>query len=343
MYIATHAQVSRILLDEQTKSAMGVEVKIGDKLIKVFAQKEVILSAGAINSPQILMNSGIGPKEHLESFGINVVQDLPVGKNLHDHVSFPWMTATVNQEAIQDIDVNDELYQYYTHRKGIFAANTPSNYIGLISSGVTSMEGDIEFEHVVGFKGLGIPNIWNLEDETYAPIGAGTSNTLTMLPTLLNPKSRGQVLLRSNDPFDKPHVSKGFFTDENNEDFEALYQGIQFARRMYATEVFKQYEAQILPMNVPACTGFEFDSESYYRCLMKQIAMGLYHLAGSCKMGPGEDSTSVVSDKLRVHGVMNLRVIDASVMPYAVSGNINAATVMIAEKGSDMVKDDWTD
>lgn len=153
LFIATDVMVSRVLINEANMSTYGVEARVGGQMINLLASKEVVLSAGAINSPQILMNSGIGPKEHLEDLGIKVVKDLRVGKNLQDHVSFPWVTAKLGEGALHEVDIQDELYKYYAHKTGEMISTTVLSINGFVNvDDKSNPEPNLQMIHVASFK-----------------------------------------------------------------------------------------------------------------------------------------------------------------------------------------------
>lgn len=183
--------------------------------------------------------------------------------------------------------------------------------------------------------------ILNLKEQVfqkvYAPIIG--KDSWTIIPLLLRPHSRGRVMLRSNSPFDYPLFHANYFDDER--DIRVLVEGGKIALKVAATNAFKQFGTRVHPIPLPNCERLKFLSDEYLECHARTISMTIYHPVGTAKMGPLTDINAVVDERLKVHGIQNLRVIDASVMPTIVSGNTNAAVIMIAEKGSDMVKFDW--
>jgi choline dehydrogenase len=160
-----------------------------------------------------------------------------------------------------------------------------------------------------------------------------------IIPLLLRPKSRGRVKLRDNDPFHKALIFPNYF--DHNYDLETLLKGVKKAVELSGTNAFKKFGSKLHDIPVPGCEMFVFKSDEYWRCVIKHLTFSIYHLSGTCKMGPASDKEAVVDPRLRVHGINGLRVIDASIMPSIPSGHINVPIIMIAEKGSDLIKVDW--
>ncbi|KAF2881940.1 hypothetical protein ILUMI_24237 [Ignelater luminosus] len=350
LYIALHAQVSKIVVDKSSKTAQGVEVKINDKILKIKAKKEVILSAGTINSPQILMNSGIGPKEHLESLGIDVITNLKVGENLQDHPMFP-LFISVDKSVVKpksDLDRLDEIYQYFMHRRGPFGGIELTNFMGFINSKNDSIFPDLQVFHALHdpndlYLLQIITSSFNLPDEllkTFQENNKHNSNLFFLLQ-VMKPKSVGKILLRSTNLFDRPMIFPNYFSDENNEDLELLLKAIKLIKKVIQTETLTQYKAKIVEYTLPNCKEYDFDTDEFWRCAIRNIGSHLYHQVGTCKMGPEGDPSAVVDPRLRVHGIKGVRVIDGSIMPRITSGNTNAPIMMIGEKGAELIKEDW--
>ncbi|KAF2899059.1 hypothetical protein ILUMI_07115 [Ignelater luminosus] len=350
LYVALNAQVGKLMVDGSKKAIRGVEVRINGKILKVKAKKEVILSAGTINSPQILMNSGIGPKEHLENLGINLVKDLNVGDNLQDHVIFP-LFLSIDKSAVKqksDLDKIDDFYQYFMHKRGPLTGIEITNFMGFINTKNDSIFPDIQLFHVLHetndlYLLPTITSSFNLPDELIATFQETNRNSCNffLIPQVMKPKSRGRIRLRSADPFHTPMIFPNYFSDESNEDVELLLEGIKFAKKLTHTETLKKYRAKPVEYTLPNCKEFTFDTDEFWRCAIRNIGTHVYHQVGTCKMGPGGDPTTVVDPKLRVHGVKGLRVIDGSIMPKITSGNTNAPIIMIGEKGAELIKEYW--
>ncbi|PSN35009.1 hypothetical protein C0J52_09837, partial [Blattella germanica] len=280
-------RVTKVLLDSNCK-AIGVEYIKNKKKMHLYARKEVILSAGAIQSPQILLLSGIGPKEHLKDIGVPVIKHLPmVGKNMQNHVAYT-VKFKLKDKCLDDLLNNDSLYEFLRYREG------PMTSTGL------------------------------------------SQRYISLIPTLLHPKSRGIISLRSKNPMDPPRIAFNYLEDED--DINSLINAIHFVLKMAKTSALKD---SIELDNKPEtfCEN-EKHTERYWECAIRYWTNPENHQTGSCSMGTNEE-TSVVDTELRVHGIGHLRVIDASVIPITISGNINAPIMMVAEKGADMILTYW--
>lgn len=347
LHIIKHAHVTKVTIDKHN-TATGVEFtyKNAHKL-SVTAKKEVILSAGAVSSPHLLMLSGIGPKEHLEKFKIPVIKDLPVGKNLQDHVISPiyfqFHKSTAQPETITD--TLDSIYNYAIHKKGNLAGIGSINLAGLINTENHTGYPDIEIQ-CFDFKRGSFSLEKNLRINGYtenvikAIIDANVDGEINdVYVELLRPESSGEILLNSANPFDKPKIIPNYF--EHDADSKTLIRGIQFVTNLLNTNTFKKHEAELVHIPFDDCDKLEYRSDDYWNCYLSHMATTVYHPVGTTKMGPDSDKEAVVDSKLRVKGIKGLRVIDASIMPKMVSANTNAAVIMIGEKGSDFIKSFW--
>lgn len=350
LHVKKNSFVTRILIDKPSKKAIGVEFVTNGRIFRAFVRKEVIVSAGAINSPQLLMLSGIGPKKHLADKGISLVKNLPVGKNLMDHVSLGNLNVLINETISLQLErvvddpnaINDFLSNHngtYTIPGGVEAlaffdldrpgfANGHTNLELLLASGLYSADESIH--KLMGMKS----EIYN---QVYKP--TEKMDGFTVFSMIMRPKSKGRLWLKNANPFSHPLIDPNYFSNES--DLDVAVAGVRILQRMLQTDAMKKINARILDTPLPDCKQFTFDTDEYWKCSARQISFTIYHLSGTCKMGPKEDPTSVVDPKLRVHGLVNLRVIDASIMPEIPAAHINAPTIMIAEKGADMIKEDW--
>lgn len=349
LYVIKSARADKILLDGERATGVRVTLKNGET-IDVKASKEVILSAGSIGSPQLLMLSGIGPREHLEETGIPTVVDLPVGRNLQDHASWTGIYLSyVNDSSPLPSPTNilDKAYEFLMHGRGEFTSVNAVDLLGFVNAKEPgSKYPDIELHH------LHLPR-WNIEKLriTADAVGYGEemfnvmseilmeSDLILVCPILLKPKSRGLLKLRSTDPAEPPRIYANYFAER--EDIDTFLRVVDHLKSFLTTETFAKHKVKLSVPNFPGCEHTEPDSMAYWECNLKFTTGTIYHASGTAKMGPRTDPTAVVDPRLKVHGIQNLRVIDASIMPTIVSGNTNAATMMIAEKGADMVKEDW--
>ncbi|KAF5272033.1 hypothetical protein FQR65_LT05014 [Abscondita terminalis] len=349
LHIALNAHVTRLLIDPITMQAYGVEFFRHGRMHSVQARKEVILSAGAINSPQILMLSGIGPKEHLHQLKIPVLKDLRVGENLQDHVAMGGLTFLVDKPISI---VQDRFQAFAMTMKYVVSGKGPMTTLGGVEgyAFVNTHFGnrswpDIQFHmapaSINSDAGRRVRKVLGLTDELYNTVYKPIANrdSWTVMPLLLRPRSRGWVKLRSKNPFHYPIINANYFDDDF--DIKTLVEGAKMAVKISEAQSFKQFGSRIHRIKLPTCKHLEFGSDEYWECHIRTISLTVYHPVGTCKMGPEWDPNAVVDPRLKVYGVKRLRVIDASIMPTIPSGNTNAPAIMVGEKGADLVKEDW--
>jgi choline dehydrogenase-like flavoprotein len=318
--VEVRAHVARIIM--QRKRAIGVAYEKGGQALRAIAEREVILCGGAFNSPQVLMLSGIGPADHLRSVGIEPLIDLPVGKNLQDHLAVLMMYARPQGSEFREGMRLDKMA--LSMLRGHFFGSGPATVVpgGLHAFIKTRPEisvPDIEFmfrgappEAALWFPG------WK---KRYAD-GYG------IRPCLLHPDSRGEVLLRSADPYDKVRIVTNFFSAPN--DLPTLRQGVRIAREVAAQPALAPFSGGELTPGPKVKTDAEIDN------WIRNVAATANHPASTCAMGIGPDT--VLDSEFRVHGTESLRVVDASAMPDLVSAHINACVLMMAEKASDLIR-----
>ncbi|GFG37718.1 hypothetical protein Cfor_11791 [Coptotermes formosanus] len=342
--------VTKLLIDPNTKIAFGVEFVRDNKKYEVRARKEVILSAGAINSPQLLMLSGIGPREHLNELNIPLIQDLKVGYNLMDHPWLPTAAFLVNQSVgittirlLPNVTVWDEFSLYH---RGPFSVPGANEAIGFIDTrDPTNPDGDPNIElFPISACMASDPFLYKFlgySEEFYNDVYKTIQNFPCFMPApiVLQPKSRGRVTLKSADPHEKPLIHQNFY--ENPEDLETHLQAIKFALNLGKTQALQKFGSRLHDIPIPACSNLTFSSDDYWRCAAVQTSISIWHLSGTCKMGNSSDPDAVVDPRLKVYGVKGLRVIDASIMPMIPAAHTNVPSIMVGEKGADLVKEDW--
>ncbi|MEM8998171.1 MAG: GMC oxidoreductase, partial [Acidobacteriota bacterium] len=298
----------------------GVDVLHGAHRRRVVARREVILAAGAVGSPHLMLLSGIGPADELRRHGIDVVLDAPgVGRNLQDHPVVSTVFRSRHDNSLDSAENWRNVVRYLFTRKGPLTSSVcEGGAFARTRPDLPQPDLQVHF----------IPTA--LVDHGFDSVA---DHGFNFGPTLLKPKSRGQITLRSADPMAAPAITANYLDDP--EDVRVLVEGVKLARRLAQTRAF----ADDLDREVWPGPGATTDAD--LEAFVRRVAATLYHPACTCAMGPagGPIETAVAPD-LKVHGVEGLRVADASVMPELVGGNTNAPTLMIAEKAADLILDD---
>lgn len=314
LIVLTGAQATRVLVENGRAS--GVEYARAGTVEQARAEREVILAAGAVNSPQLLLLSGIGPAGELKKPGIRVIHDLPgVGRNLQDHpmVSVGYLcTKPVSLASAESIA---NFVYWLVFKRGPLASNVAEAGIFLRTR-----------------EELWAPDLQILFGPAYY-VNHGfdrrKEHCFGFGPTLIAPESKGGIELRSADPFDPPAIRANYLATER--DLRVMIEGVRWCREIAETKAFEPYRGEELH------PGSRIVSDDEIASFIRAEAQTLYHPVGTCKMGT--DPMAVVDSRLRVRGIEKLRVADASVMPRIIAGNTNAPTIMIAEKAADMVRE----
>nr|KAF7431587.1 hypothetical protein H0235_004511 [Vespula pensylvanica] len=338
-HLSLWTNVTRILINPRTKKAYGVEFIRNSRVETVFAKKEVILSAGAINTPQLLMLSGIGARDHLEELGIPVIQDLPgVGQNLQDHIGFGGAIFLIDKEisvvSKRMIDLN-VILKYAINEDGPLTSSNGLEVIGFVSTKYANQSDDwpdIEFmitSSAINTAGEQLVHAVGLRDDFYNEVYSAITNqdSFTIIPMILRPKSQGYIKLKSKNPLDYPLIYHNYLT--NPDDVKVLREGVKAAIAFAETNSLKKFGTRLYTKPFPNCKHHPMFTDEYWECAIRQFTMTIYHISCTAKMGPRSDPMAVVDPSLKVYGVKGLRVIDASIMPAIVSSNINAPTIHI--------------
>lgn len=327
--IMTESLVTKILFEEDKNNVglkgYGVNIITNGTLVKAVATKEIIISAGAINTPRLLMASGVGPKDYLEYLEIKTVIDLPVGSNFQDHLSvcLPVIKLTKTSTLSKFTEKMKDITTYYT--KGIGPLSANFQVVAFLETTISDIIGTPDIE--IRFKGH--------DSNMYY-------DRIDVCVSLLTPKSRGQVVLNASNPvFGKPLIYPNYLRHPSDE--KKLLEGIQNVVKIFDTEVFKSagVEFDPRPLLRNECKHYERVTEEFWSCIIRSFSSPLHNYAGTCKMGSSKDSEAVVDSNLKIFGTNNLRIADASIMPKITRGPTAAPVIMIAEKASDAIKTIW--
>ncbi|KOB64574.1 GMCbeta2 [Operophtera brumata] len=348
LHVIKNAHATKLVFKTGTNQIIGVLLKQNGKEIFVRAMKEVVVSSGAINSPQLLMLSGIGPQKHLEKLGIEVKADLPVGENLQDHLFVPiFYTAPGDSKLASLPNIAGVFAQYMFKHEGPLAGISPHRVISFWNTTDSQASSPDIQNHYLIFP-AGINNMINLfekhdfSDEIQQKFELMNKDQFTMIVynVLLKPKSRGKIILKSKNPMDKPLIYANYF--DNLDDMKTVIRGIrQFSLKLGETKALKEARFKLDWLEIDACKKHERDGDDFLECIARELTFSLYHPVGTVKMGAPNDKSAVVDPELRVKTVEGLRVVDASIMPSIVRGNTNAPSIMIGEKGADMIIKHW--
>ncbi|XP_012281795.1 neither inactivation nor afterpotential protein G isoform X2 [Orussus abietinus] len=334
LHVLTETRATKIIFYNATTDGIEVTYK-DDTQGVILAKKEVILCAGSVNTPQLLMISGVGSSEELERLGIPIVSNRSnVGKNLFDHLNVP---LYVNLEApisatLRKIQSISEVYKYFVSGTGLLATNGIIGLASLNGSGIIFFSGASADEKL-------LKNIANFKTETFRAMFPSHNNTshegFLYLTSCWQPKSRGTISLRSASIFDPPVIDPAYL--ENDDDVECIQKAIKLALQTLDTKLFREFGARIHVPDLDDCRHWKQDylDDDYSECVMRTAGLTSHHPCGSCQMGTNDDA--VVDEYLRVKGVNGLRIADASILPSPISGTPNSVIIAIANRAVDVI------
>ena len=325
--VMTEATVESLSLSQNPDGirATGVKLLHKGQRLEIQAAKEVLLAAGAVASPQLLQLSGIGPQNELQSHSIAVRHNLDgVGQNLQDHLQIRTIyqvdnTVTLNQRARTPWGMAMMGLEYFLKKTGPLTM-PPSQLGAFAKSDPSQPSANIE---------------WHVQPLSLDKFGSPLHRYNAITPSVCNlrPSSRGTVSLKSANPHDAPAIAPNYLSTQ--EDLDVAVAGLRFTRDIMAAPALAPFNPRELK------PGPQITTEDELQRAAGDLGTTIFHPVGTCKMGPAHDNLAVVDDQLRVHGVAGLRVIDASIMPTITSGNTNAPTVMIAERGAEFIRKDY--
>lgn len=378
------SEVTRVLLRGDDNEAFGVEyIRHGVKK-SAFAKREIIVSAGAIQSPKILMNSGLGPKAHLESLGvcpslevfpdlvnvcdllnqcshhtlscthqIPVKADLPVGKNLQDHISVYLGPFLLDKpiSMLLDRDVNTQTMEEFMKFGTGPVSSTGVEATGLISTKYAIEDGKGDWPDIQYILlGTGIyqrmpqdfAHAFHVDENKLMKYFAHAKgkDSFQIIVSLARPRQTGEMLLKSSDPLDRMLIDPKYLHDER--DVKVLVEGLKRAVDLVENSTtFKAVGARFTDEKFPGCEHIPIRTDEYWECFARQYSITLHHIVGSCSMGKADSAESVTDSQLRVRGTKSLRVVDLSVIPAVPTTNSFPTALLVGSKGASMILDTW--
>lgn len=312
--IIKNAFVTKVKINPNGRNV--VEFDLNGKLLRATAKKEVIVCAGSLMSPNILIRSGIGPEDQLKKLKIPSVVNLDVGKNLMDHVAIMLWFSLDPTDGGSVIKLTGDILSYMLSRKGRFAKIGTFHLLGFLNSRNETKYPDLENYHLyipkAAFDMDVVMTAFNYKPKLRKILFDVNRkrDVLCIMVSLLNPKSKGTVEADGSSPLNYPRINGNFFGDKDGKDYKTAIRGIRKQMELLNTYEFRKRHAEFIEM--PVDGGPFTDTEEYWKSYIKNYAASIYHPVGTCKMGPCHDKTAVVDPELRVHGVEGLRVVDAS-------------------------------
>ena len=354
LVVVPHATVRRV--EVEGGRAVGVQVETEGELQLVRAKREVVLSAGAVGSPKILLLSGIGPADQLREANISVVRDLPVGKNLLDHLMVGLTYTAKNIPYSSGLTLSRDyvltawnILKYLLLGKGWMGGGAVEAH-GFVQSDLQEEDDPRPDLHMLlvpsrpeprSLLSTGVDPDWAEKHWSPLSLSRDSVTAFLVLSGLLHPYSVGELRLNISDPLGPPVIDPRCLSDPR--DVEVLLRGVRLLQKMINSSAFSSFHAGGLEVLFDKTSvDFPFDSDPFWRWYIRASVITIYHPMGTCRMGAIGDAQSVVDPRLRVRGLGGLRVVDASVFPEAPSGNTNAPVIMLAEKAADLIKEDYS-
>ncbi|KAL1461010.1 hypothetical protein WDU94_012943 [Cyamophila willieti] len=342
--VAKNSEVSKLCFDETKTKVIGVEFRNPQgKIIKVNANKEVIVAAGSINSVRVLQQSGIGDAELLGKYNIPLVKNLPgVGRRLNLHPMFFGLCYTFTKTPVSSYTINEIIFEYLSKRTGRFSDIGMSNFIGYLD---TDFKGNPDIavtqyyfpaEDTLFLRSQ--LKAWNVNDdlvERFVKVNLNKAILIIGLVTLC-PKAEGRVEINSNDPFKNPTITYPLYTKE--EDIKDILTAVKMVDDVMKYKDFRNFDTTSVPMEIKECASCKYQSEEYYRCAIKYLSTTTNHPTGTLRMGPLSDPLSVVGPDLRVNGFSNLRVVGEPVIPVEMVTDSSAVAMMLAERCAGFIR-----
>ncbi|XP_050030050.1 alcohol dehydrogenase [acceptor]-like isoform X1 [Dermacentor andersoni] len=343
LHISLWSRATKVIFENQ--HAVGVRFLKGPRMHTVRASREVVIAAGAIGSPQLLLLSGVGPWFDLEQLKIPVIADLPVGRNLQDHMHVEGVSGTLRHRDGINLFWSSTV-DYNNNCSGPFSIPASLEAVAFVSTPFVNTS--LEFPDVeIVLQSLPPSDLcvalylskMALREDVYEQyfLPKRGQPGFALSPVMNRPKSRGYVKLRTTNPLDEPIIDPKYLT--HPEDVAVAVEGVKIALRLIKSRAMRAIKAKPwdIPLEACASEGPTWSNE-YLACFVRHMAHTTWHLCCTCPMG--SDNRAVVDPRLRVYGLKNLRVVDASVMPTIVTGNLNAPVMMIADKAAAMILQD---
>lgn len=339
--VMTQSFVIKIIINNDTKVVTGIQFTHRKRIFLVRVSREVILSAGSFNTPQLLMLSGIGPKAHLEEHGIDITENLEVGTSLRDHTMFRGLYFSTNISS--QIASKREYVKQFLNGYGPLTLRDPNTALGFIQSSLEKTANYPDIELIMSSPNASFRDgqrLFKFDQHIYDSVWGNSDRSSGFEISVINlhEYSLGSVRLKSSSPYDYPIINSNLLSDPEQHDINVIYEGIKYVMRLVQTKAFQKIDARLQLKPLKQCDHNQIWSKDYWFCVIRFLSFDVAHPVGTCPMGPDRENGAVVNNKLQVYGIKNLRIADASVFPLAFSGHPNAPCVMVGEVVSDIIK-----